>query len=80
MIDKNRQYMPDLDRPMEILTVEEISERLKISTRTVSRLRDKGLPSFNVGGSIRFDWAKVLEWINEQPANSTQGAIEEDEI
>lgn len=69
-----------LQRPMEILTEKELAERLKLSRFTILKMRKNGLPFMRVSDSVRFDWAKVLEWINEQPANSTQEPIEKDEI
>lgn len=50
----------------EILTREELAKILKVTDRTVDRLRKDGMPYFKVGASVRFDKAKVLEWLNRQ--------------
>lgn len=48
---------------MEMLTVKELAKRLKIGPHTIWKLRKKGLPFVRIGGSVRFDWAKVMGWI-----------------
>jgi len=52
---------------MDIMTVKEVSEYLKISDKTVYKLasQDK-LPAFKVGGSWRFQKIKIDAWINAQ--------------
>lgn len=50
----------------KLLKVGEMAEKLNISRATLYRLKDTGLPFVKVGGSIRFDEEKVLQWISEQ--------------
>lgn len=47
----------------ELLTITEISERLKISKTTIYRLRKQGLPALKVGKSLRFNEKQVIEWL-----------------
>ncbi len=50
----------------DILTKNELSEILKVTEKTIDRLRAKGLPSFKVGTKVRFNKAKVIEWLENQ--------------
>jgi excisionase family DNA binding protein len=54
----------------ELLTTKELMARLKVSRFTIYNWREKGLPFMKVGpgakGSVRYDWAKVQEWIQGQ--------------
>jgi len=50
----------------DILTKEELAQVLKVTVRTIDRLREKGLPSFNVGTKVRFNKAKAIEWLENQ--------------
>jgi excisionase family DNA binding protein len=50
----------------EILTKEELATYLKVTPRTIDRLRKTGLPSFKVGDSVRFKKDEVLKWLEEQ--------------
>lgn len=54
----------------EVLTVEETAKFLKMTPHTVYQLEkrqdEKRLPSFRVGGSIRFRKLTLLEWIERQ--------------
>ena len=42
----------------------ELSKFLKVSDVTLWRLRLSGMPYIRVGGQIRYDLEKVLEWLN----------------
>ena len=50
----------------EILTREELANYLKLTPRTIDRLRKTGLPCFKIGDSVRFKKDEVLKWIDEQ--------------
>ncbi|MGE5508948.1 MAG: helix-turn-helix transcriptional regulator [Chitinophagales bacterium] len=50
----------------ELVTLEELRQRLKVSRATVFRLKEKGMPSVKVGGALRFDPKAVDEWIRLQ--------------
>jgi predicted DNA-binding transcriptional regulator AlpA len=54
---------------MEILTPEEVAKRLKVSVRWVyekRRPRTKNpIPCLPIGRYVRFDWNRVLEWLNQ---------------
>lgn len=49
----------------EILTKEELSTYLKVTERTIDRLRKKGMPFLKVGDSVRFKKDAVLKWLEE---------------
>jgi excisionase family DNA binding protein len=50
----------------DILTKSELAEILKVTEKTIDRLRTKGMPSFKVGTKVRFKKAKVIEWLENQ--------------
>jgi len=58
-------------RPEDILTPDELAARLKVPKswvyeKTRSRNRNRNpLPCLRLGRYIRFDWAKVVEWLTE---------------
>jgi hypothetical protein len=47
----------------EILTKKELSKLLKVTERTIDRLREYGLPWFYVASNIRFDKEEVFIWL-----------------
>ena len=62
--------------PSQILTLEEVAERLKVSERWVyekSRRRCQNpLPVIRIGRYLRFNWLEVSEWLRKQ--SSTERA------
>ena len=50
----------------EILTKDELAKMLKVTIRTLDRLRSEGLPSIKVGNQVRFIEKDVLEWLKSQ--------------
>ena len=56
-----------LEKRTTALTVSDIAELLHISERQVYKLAASNrIPSFKVGGSIRFDPADFTEWLREK--------------
>lgn len=49
----------------ELLNNNEMSERLKVSRMTLNRWRKLGMPSRNIGKSVRFNVEEVDKWIEE---------------
>ncbi len=49
----------------EILTKEELATYLKVTERTIDRLRKKGMPFLKVGDTVRFKKDAVLKWLEE---------------
>jgi excisionase family DNA binding protein len=47
----------------DVMTKEQLAEYLKISVKTVDRLRKEGMPSFKVLNMVRFSASDVLEWL-----------------
>ena len=56
--------------PSQILTLEELAQRLKVSPRWVyekSRRRSTNpLPTIRIGRYLRFDWVEVSAWLRKQ--------------
>jgi excisionase family DNA binding protein len=50
----------------KLINTNELSELLGVSIMTISRLRKKGMPSLKIGGSVRFDPAKINEWMQSK--------------
>jgi excisionase family DNA binding protein len=57
---------------MEVVTIgkslskDKAAEILGVSRATIDRLRKKGLPSYKIGGLIKFDEDEVKEWFKKQ--------------
>ena len=53
-----------IEKPDEILTIEEVAAYLKAGRRTVYRLAANGqIPAFKLGGTWRFQRAELDRWI-----------------
>ena len=50
----------------QVMTKKELATFLKVTERTVDRIRNDGLPCFKIGKCIRFEKEKVLKWLNEK--------------
>ena len=50
----------------EVLTKEGIAKLLKVTERTIDKMREKGMPSFKVGTKVRFRKEKVIQWLEER--------------
>lgn len=57
--------------PSDILTVEELAERLKVSSTWVyDKMRQRGpcsLPVLHCGRYLRFSWIAISAWLYQQP-------------
>ena len=49
----------------QFYTKSELAEFLKVSERTIDRMRSEGLPSFKMGVNVRFEKELVLKWLKE---------------
>jgi excisionase family DNA binding protein len=61
--------MPISTREGEILTIKQVAEYLKVTERTVYRLRlaaAKKIPAFKVGGMWRFSLGDIDSWVEQQ--------------
>ena len=54
----------------ELLTVEEVARRLRVSSKSVYRYVAAGLPAIrlNASGPLRFDAAELEAWLNQNRA------------
>ena len=46
----------------ELLTKEELAEKLKCSVRKIDKDLANGLPKVKIGTLVRFDYNDVVEW------------------
>jgi excisionase family DNA binding protein len=51
---------------VEYVTVDELTEKLKVTRQTIYLWRKQGLPFLKIGRSVRFDLEAVNEWIHRQ--------------
>ena len=49
----------------ELLTVDELSDILKISRSTIDRWRKEGMPCKRIGRGIRFKFEEVEKWLDK---------------
>lgn len=54
------------------LTTSELCEKLKISRKTIYRMRKRGMPCVMAGRVPRYPYEKVLEWLQFQQSTSTK--------
>jgi excisionase family DNA binding protein len=47
----------------QLLTIEQVAEFLGVSTKTVRRLMQRGLPSVRFGRLVRFEPRDLLRWV-----------------
>ncbi len=53
----------------EFYTKADLAKFLKVSQRTIDRMREEGLPSFKLGVNVRFEKEAVLKWLKENKQN-----------
>lgn len=46
-----------------LVTIEELAARLQVSSRTLRRWRDEGMPHYTRGATLRFRVSEVEEWM-----------------
>ena len=52
------------------LTIEEVSEMLKVARSTVYKFKDMGMPFIKIGKTIRFKDKEVMEWVESHSTSS----------
>jgi excisionase family DNA binding protein len=77
--DKKASGLADsLDGKMRALPVADVAELLNISERQVYKLvSEYRIPSFKIGGSIRFDPCAVAVWLRQKMALACMGSTGE---
>ena len=71
----NEQTNSKADTPIDLLTVNDVAKRMKLSTRSVWRLVDSGsivLP-IKIGGSIRWRSTDFNLWLASHPLEEERG-------
>ncbi len=59
--------------PDELLTREELAEKLKVEPITIKRWEEEGLPAYKKGSKfVRYDLEKVLAWIEKRQKENEQ--------
>lgn len=62
----------------EILTWQELGEKLKLKCKTrhaIRRLEKRGMPRFYVGDSPRYIWRECLEWMRNEGVRCGRNAV-----
>jgi len=59
-----------IDTPIDLLTVNDVAKRMKLSTRSIWRLVDAGsiVSPIKIGGSIRWRSTDFNYWLASQPS------------
>ena len=59
-----------IDTPIDLLTVNDVAKRMKLSTRSIWRLVDAGsiVSPIKIGGSIRWRSTDFNHWLASQPS------------
>jgi excisionase family DNA binding protein len=62
-----RSSMPDTDTIPQLLTIEQLADRLGITVRHVRRLvAERRVPYLKVGKLVRFDPADIADWLQNE--------------
>lgn len=62
-----------MGKEFSYLTIEEVSEMLKVARSTVYKFKDMGMPFIKIGKTIRFKDNEVMEWV-ESHSTSTNNS------
>jgi predicted DNA-binding transcriptional regulator AlpA len=81
--DGKRRKLPVAEPPGDILTPEQVAERLQVSVSWVyvqtghrARVRNPDpLPYRKMGRYLRFSWAEVQEWLNRQNPEARRASV-----
>lgn len=57
---------------IELLTVEEMMKKFKVSKVTIYNWIKTGLPSIKMGRTLRFDSKEVMEWVDRNRRVKTE--------
>jgi excisionase family DNA binding protein len=64
---------------LEVLTIRELAELLKINEKTAYKLAAEGkIPGFKVGGSWRFERQEIANWIKRKVEEQRKGGKSDD--
>ncbi len=64
---------------LEVLTIRELAELLKINEKTAYKLAADGkIPGFKVGGSWRFERQEIANWIRRKVEEQRKGGKSDD--
>jgi excisionase family DNA binding protein len=58
----------DID-PVYLVTVSELAQRLGVSSVTLRRLKNRGMPFVQIGRSVRFDVEEVRDFFERGQVN-----------
>ena len=66
----NANIKLQVDAPIDLLTVNDVAKRMKLSTRSIWRLVDAGsiVSPIRIGGSIRWRSTDFNLWLASQPS------------
>jgi excisionase family DNA binding protein len=64
---------------LEVLTIRELADLLKINEKTAYKLAAGGkIPGFKVGGSWRFERQEIANWIKHKVEEQRKGGKSDD--
>ncbi len=61
----------------DILTIEQLSNKIDIDVKTLKKWREKGMPAIVIDKYVRFYWPSVLEWMVQQNDGANKEARSE---
>lgn len=53
----------------KLLTTEQLSEQLQVTTQSIYNFKKQGMPFIKVGSVNRYDYEAVLKWMKEKEDN-----------
>lgn len=55
---------------LELLTIKEVVEKLKVDRTTIYNWMKKGLPYLKIEGVLRFNEQELIDWVNRYKRNN----------
>ena len=53
------------------LSINQVSEMFCVSRQTIYKWRKRGMPYIVIGGTVRFSYEEIMNWVNDQ--NNSNG-------
>jgi excisionase family DNA binding protein len=73
--EQRRRGMTDISTVPQLLTIDQLAQRLGITVRHVRRLvAEKRVPYYKVGRLVRFDPAEITTWLGTRRAAGSRTA------
>ena len=70
LLTGERQEFANLDDPIELLTIKEVADFMKVSVPTVRRLQQgRHVPFIKVAGCVRFNKREIILYLKRRTTN-----------